>query len=111
MNKDELSEISMMIITFSGVAKSSALMAIEQAEESKYIEAKLTLETARENLKKASSWHFKALSEDNKNGLNLDVLFVHAEDQFLTSENILILSEKIIKIYERLEQKEEKNGR
>ncbi len=101
LNKEELANISMMLITYSGSAKSMAIEAITLAEEGKIIEAYEMLKTANEEYGLAGKEHYKALQEDSKDGLKMDILFIHAEDQYLNTETILILAEKFINVYEK----------
>ncbi len=101
MTKEELANISMMLITYSGSAKSMAIEAINLAEKSKFKESDEMIENAQKEYLLAGKEHYKALQADNKNEIKMDILFIHAEDQYLNTETILILAEKFINIYKK----------
>ncbi len=101
MNKEELAQISMMLITYSGTAKSMAVEAIGLAEEGDIQGAEKMLEDAQAEYALAGKEHYKALTEDNERSITLDILFIHAEDQYLNTETIMILAEKFINIYKK----------
>ena len=103
MNQNsELEKISMQIITWAGMAKSFALEAINKAEEGEPYQD--IIDAASENLKKANEIHFQAIQLDSKNdgGIKINVLFLHAEDQMMSAETIIILAKKMVKIYEKI---------
>lgn len=96
---NELEKISMMIITYSGIAKSSAIQAMDNAEKGlPFIEL---LEESENNLKEAHKEHFKAIQKDAEKGIKMDILFIHAEDQMSSAETILIMTRRITKLYEK----------
>ncbi len=95
-----LEQYSMMMVTYSGMAKSSALEAIDLAEEGKDYLPKF--EEAEENLKLAGQEHFELLSKSATEEIKIDILLMHAEDQMLNAETTLALAKKMVKIYERL---------
>ncbi len=94
MNKEELSIVSMNVITFAGEAKSLAIEALRILKKNDFEKAKKLIIKAKEKMLESQKWHFKALSADAKP----DVLFIHAEDQFLSSDTIIILVEEIIQL-------------
>ncbi len=98
MNNEMLSIISMNIITHSGEAKSLGIEALRKSRENDNLEAKEMIETAKEKMKEAQEWHFKALIASSENKLEMDMLFIHAEDQMMTSDTILVLAEELIEI-------------
>ncbi len=99
MTKDELAIISMNVISSAGEAKSLAVEALRSSKTEGVEKAKGLLKEAREKMNEAQEWHFKVLSADATNGdVKLDVLFLHAEDQFISSDTIIILVEEIINL-------------
>lgn len=100
---EKIIEIAMMIIMHSGNAKSSAVEAIDFAENNQFLEANNSILKAEEDYRKAGQEHFKAIQIDSeKDGLKLNVLFIHAEDQMLNAETIIILAKKFINVYKKI---------
>ncbi len=91
MGKDELAQVSMMIITYSGVAKSLAFEAMNEFKAGNNVLAKKHILEAEKNLKLASQEHFKCLTIDVKTPITIDILYVHAEDQMISAETVLNL--------------------
>ncbi len=96
----DLETHSMMIITYAGMAKSSALEAIDCSERNE--DYKLHIEEAEKNLKLAGEEHFKVLALSAQEEVKLNILFIHAEDQMMNAETILLLAKRMVKIFERL---------
>ncbi len=95
-----LEQHSMMIVTFSGMAKSAALEAIDLADEGKDTTEKL--KEAEENLGLAGQEHFKVLTASAQEDIKLDILFIHAEDQMLNAETTIALAKKMVRMYEKI---------
>ncbi len=95
-----LEEYSMMIVTFSGVAKSAALEAIDLAEEGKDTTEKL--KEVEEALQMAGQKHFEILGASANEKIELDILFIHAEDQMLNAETTFELAKKMIRMYKKI---------
>lgn len=106
MTRDELANISMMLITHVGMAKSSAMMAIQSAKEGNFEQATTHIEEASKEITEGQKYHFQALEEDAKSedGLKMNVLFIHAEDQMLTSQMTIELAKEFVELYKRLEK-------
>lgn len=102
MTKEELAQLSMMIITYSGVSKSNALVAMDLAKERKFRDAKELLLSCDETMKLAAQEHFKAIQLDATNELKVDVLFIHAEDQMMNAESIVVMATKTIELFESI---------
>ena len=96
----ELEKISMMIITYAGISKSASIQAMDNAE--KGLPYKDLLESAEENLNKSHKEHFKAIKIDAEKGVNMNVLFIHAEDQMMNSETLFIIAKRMAGIYEKI---------
>lgn len=100
---DKTVEIAMMIIMHAGTAKSLAVEAIDLADQGKFEEANKSIEEAEASYTEAAKEHFKAIQADSEDGgLNLNVLFIHAEDQMLNSETIIILAKKMIALHKKI---------
>ncbi len=98
-----LEQHAMMIVTFSGIAKSAALEAIDLAEEGKDYTEKFN--EVEENLRLAGQEHFKVLSASADEEIKIDILFIHAEDQMLNAETTFNLAKKMVRIYEKINGK------
>ncbi|AVN61295.1 PTS lactose/cellobiose transporter subunit IIA [Mesoplasma florum] len=98
-------EISFQIIAFAGEAKGHAMQAIFNAKEGKFEEAFKELELSDESMINATSAHFDVITaEAAGNKFNIPVLFMHAEDQLLTTQTIMILAKEFIDLYKKIEK-------
>ncbi len=104
MADKNLESISMMIITYSGVARSSALNAIDMAEEGKFNESDELIKEADENIKLAGKEHYDALNLEINGELKVNLLLIHAEDQMLSAETAIALSKKVIKLWREIKK-------
>lgn len=93
--------IAMMIITFAGLAKSSALEALSYAKEGKFDLIEEKLEEASTNMKEASKVHFEGISADANGELAINILMVHAEDQLMSTDTLIILVKEMIDLYKK----------
>lgn len=100
MSRDELAQISMMIITYAGTAKSMAIQSMDCIKEDDFDGAKELIKQAEENLKLANQEHFKALQADINNEIKMDILLIHAEDQFMNADTVVVMATKMIEIFE-----------
>lgn len=101
VNREELSEVSMNIITYAGEAKSLAIEALRSFKNIGLEGALNILKKAKEKMNLAQNWHFKVLTIDSNEKLDkINVLFLHAEDQFLSADTIIILVEELINLKE-----------
>lgn len=100
MNSEELAIISMNVITFAGEAKSLSVEALQVAKTGDYDLAKQKIKDARDKMIEAQEWHFKVLSADASEHVTLNVLFLHAEDQFMSSDTLIIIVDEMISLLE-----------
>lgn len=99
-------EISFGIITLSGSAKSSAMEALYEAKDGKFKEAQEKLNIANKEIAEASHKHFEVIQlEAQGQQLEFKVLFLHAEDQLLTTQTLILLVGEMIEIHKRLAEK------
>ncbi|MFV0381413.1 MAG: PTS lactose/cellobiose transporter subunit IIA [Breznakia sp.] len=94
-----LEECSMMIIAYSGAAISSSLAAVEKSDEGEEFE--YLFEEAENNLGEANKVHFEVLHKSASEKIDIDVLFIHAEDQMLNAQTIITLSKKLARIHKK----------
>lgn len=106
MNKDKLVEISFKIIALAGSAKAQYISAIDLAKEGKYIEARNELKKGNDFLGQSHKFHYEVIQEEaNEKTIPSSALFIHAEDQFLTTDLLSTLAEKMIEMYEVINDK------
>ncbi len=101
--ENNIESISMMMITYSGMAKSSAMEAIGLAEKGEDATAKF--DEAEENLRLAGQEHMKLLSMSANEEVKVNVLLLHAEDQMLNAETTILLSKKIVDLHIKIDGK------
>ncbi|MGL5268852.1 MAG: PTS lactose/cellobiose transporter subunit IIA [Spiroplasma sp.] len=95
--------ISMNIISNAGNAKSLAFEAIQFAKKGEFNIAENNIEEANQAIALASQAHFEVITEEGKGQpLNFSVLFIHAEDQLMTTQMIIELSKEIIELYKKI---------
>lgn len=99
-------EISFGIITTAGSAKSSAMEALFLAKDGKFDEADAKMKIADKEIADASHRHFDVIQlEAQGKQLEFKVLFLHAEDQLLTTQTLILLVKELIDIHKRISNK------
>lgn len=100
MDKTKLSEIAFTVIAQAGSAKSSFIEAIDLAADKKFDEAQAKIEEGRKSLLESHKNHYEVIVEESKGEqVEFSLLFVHAEDQFMSAETIGNLAERMVKMY------------
>ena len=96
-------EISFGIITKSGMAKSSAMEALYAAKEKDYKTAEAKLLEANKEIAEAGHLHMDVITKEAQ-GVNhqFKVLFIHAEDQLLTTQTLMLVIEELIELYKKI---------
>jgi PTS system cellobiose-specific IIA component len=103
---EELGQISFMIITFAGTAKSDAMLAIYAAKDGKFDEAKLKLEEAEKNIIEAEKQHADLVQQEAAGTeIKIPLLLMHAEDQLLSTQTIILMAEEFVSLYKRITEK------
>ncbi|WP_368486326.1 PTS lactose/cellobiose transporter subunit IIA [Spiroplasma sp. DGKH1] len=103
MKQINFEEISFGIITFAGMAKSNGIMAIKSAKEAKISEARGLITEAEQNLVEAEKTHMDVIQQEAQGVKHqIPVLFMHAEDQMMTSQMVVELAKEFIDLYEKL---------
>lgn len=104
-SKIDWEKISLKLIVNVGEAKSNAMEALALSKEGKFDDAKLKLEDANKSIAKASHEHFNIIQQEAKGTqLKFSVLFMHAEDQLLTTQTLLLVIEQLIDVYKLIKQ-------
>ncbi|WP_348735613.1 PTS lactose/cellobiose transporter subunit IIA [Spiroplasma endosymbiont of Ammophila pubescens] len=103
MKKINFEEVSFGIITYAGMAKSNALIAIKSAKEGKTADANNLIIEAEQNIIEAEKQHMTIIQEEAQ-GIKhqIPVLFIHAEDQMMTAQIVIELSKEFIELYDKL---------
>lgn len=101
-----IEEIAMTLIGNSGEARSLAFEALKEAKSGNYEEAKDYLEKAKERSLVAHSMQTELIcNEADGNGIDMNLLMVHAQDHLMTSILARELISEIIELYKKLENK------
>ncbi len=99
---DFLEQQSMLIITHSGLSKSLAIEAIQKAKLKDFDQASELIIQAETEIANAGKVHHETLAESAKDDFKITLLLVHAEDQMLTSETMIVLAKEIIELYKEI---------
>ncbi|QHX35721.1 PTS system, cellobiose-specific IIA component [Spiroplasma sp. TIUS-1] len=106
MSKINFEEVSFQIIAFSGDAKGAAMSAIYLAKEGKFKEAEEKLSEADGHMNTASHTHMDIVSaEASGEKFQIPVLFMHAEDQLLSTQTIMLLAKEFVEVYKKIGNK------
>lgn len=107
MNLD-FEQISFQIIAYAGEAKGHAINAIQKAKNQEFTAAFALLEDAEISMTQAEKTHMDVISaEANGEKFQIPVLFMHAEDQLLTTQTIMLLAKEFIDLHQKLDSKGE----
>lgn len=100
-------EVSFGIISKVGEAKYLAMEAFNSVHKSdNYDDAELKLKEAEKLLNEAGSLHMDIISKEAEgNQLNFSVIFMHAEDQFLTIQTFVLTVRMLLKTIKKLDSK------
>ncbi|KFB07872.1 PTS lactose/cellobiose transporter subunit IIA [Malacoplasma iowae] len=103
---EKLAEVAFQIITFTGEAKSFAMLAIYAAKDKKFEEAKENIKKANENINKASEQHFDLIQKEaSGETINVPLILMHAEDQLLSTQTLILMAEEMIDLHKKLAEK------
>lgn len=103
---EQLAELSFKIITFAGSAKSDAMEAIYAAKAGQFEEAKLKMKEAHKNLIEAEKQHAELIQKEAAGEkIHIPLLFMHAEDQMLCTQTLMLLADEIIDLHKELKGK------
>ncbi|WP_381415226.1 PTS lactose/cellobiose transporter subunit IIA [Spiroplasma endosymbiont of Anurida maritima] len=96
-------QISFQIITHSGVAKSKATEAIMKAKTSDFEEAHTLIKDAEFELAEAAKQHGDVIFQEARDVKHpFSVLFMHAEDQMMTTQIVVQMANEFIDVYKEL---------
>ncbi len=101
--KEQMQGAGFQIIATVGEAKSLFMEAIYKAKENKIEEAKELIKQGEDIFSNAHTMHFELVQKEAQGeDLPFSLLFMHAEDQLLSTETIKIMAIEIIDLYEKI---------
>lgn len=102
----KITETAMILITFSGMAKSCYMEALALAKQGKFAEAEAKISEGDDNFVEAHHGHGALLSEEmSTEEPQTSLLMTHAEDQLMGAEALKTVVLELIEIYKKLEAK------
>lgn len=100
MKIEELQTIAFQMIANAGEAKSLFIEAITEAENGNFDNAKDLQIKGKSALSECGKLHLPVISaEASKEEIEFSIIFMHAEDQYLTTQLLETLTEKFINVY------------
>ncbi len=103
MKKEELQMIAFQMIANAGEAKSKFVEAIDCAENKNFDTANELIEQGNKLLAECGKSHLPVVTaEAQKEDLEFSVIFMHAEDQYLTTELFKTIAIKFVNIYKNI---------
>lgn len=101
---ETIQQIAFKIIADAGAAKSLAVEALTFAKKEEIDRANAMLDEAREHFNEAHRHHLGLIQDEAKgNKIELNLIFMHAEDQLMSTETILLLIEEMIEMYQTIQ--------
>lgn len=103
MTKEELQMLAFQMIATVGEAKSMFIQAISAAENQDFEKAEELITQGNKLLGEAGKLHLPVVTNEAQ-GKNLEfsVIFMHAEDQYLTTELLKTIAQKFINVYKKI---------
>lgn len=100
---DGMEQISFKMIAAIGEAKTMIMQAIAQAGEQDFEGAAKKLDESRDKLAIAHKAHFSLIQKEaSGEQVELGLLFIHAEDQLMTTSLLKDVAEQLVKMYEKM---------
>ena len=104
--KDQLQQKAFKIIAEAGSAKSLAILALQAAKQKQMKEVEQKLAEARKYFNAAHHYHHDLIQKEAQGiDVQLSLIFMHAEDQLMSTETIIILVEEMIEMYQLIHEK------
>lgn len=101
--KFDWEKISFTIIAYAGEAKGYAMQAINEAKIKNFTNAYQLIESAENSCVIAEKAHMDVItSEAQGQQIEFKVIFMHAEDQLLTTQTIILLAKEFIEVYKKI---------
>lgn len=100
VNIEKISETAMGVITYSGMAKSCYMQALDLAKQGKFAEADEKINEGGKHFVEAHNGHMDVLQEEmNTEEPQISLLMTHAEDQLMAAEMLKTVILELIEIY------------
>ena len=100
---NELHEKAFMIIAQVGAAKSCYVEAMNLARENKFDEANAIIEEGNQSYILAHKEHHDLVTrEASGEDININLIFMHAEDQLLNTETLKIMALEMIELNKKI---------
>lgn len=103
---ERIAQIAMELIFHAGNAKSNAMLAITNAENSDFKVAKDLITEGESSLSDAHKIQTKLMQDEINDGIvEKSILLIHAQDHFMSAMDTLDLAKKFVTLYEKIETK------
>ena len=100
-NVEQISQVAMQVITYSGLAKSNYLEALKYYRENDQTAYEQSMSNGDESFSQAHEAHLQLLQQEmNTQEPQITMLMAHAEDQLMSAETIKTLIQEIILLIE-----------
>ena len=100
-NVEQISQVAMQVITYSGLAKSNYLEALKYYRENDQTAYEQSMSNGDESFSQAHEAHLQLLQQEmNTHEPQITMLMAHAEDQLMSAETIKTLIQEIILLIE-----------
>lgn len=100
MNLEYVSEVSMQVISYAGLAKSLFMQALQEYKQKNVENGDALMVQGEENLLIAHKSHAELLAKEmNDQESQASMLLIHAEDQLMGAETIKILVEELKELH------------
>lgn len=101
----ELELISFQIISAVGSARSNFIQAIQAAKSGDFDRADALIKEGEAFFNEGHKAHMQVLTmQANGETLNMDLLFIHAEDQMMSAESFKIVALEFIDVYQKFKE-------
>ncbi|MEE3928307.1 PTS lactose/cellobiose transporter subunit IIA [Mycoplasmopsis ciconiae] len=106
MNKEIIEQSAFEIISYAGGAKALFLEAVDYICDFEFEKAQKCIKQGQEILAQSHESHYKLITMEANDSLEkTSLLLIHAEDQFMSAENSLVLAQKLLKVMQTIEKK------
>lgn len=103
IHMDEMESICFQIISNAGTARSLIIEALQEAREGNFEQVENKFNEANEYFTEAHKLHANLIQKEAKGeGVPFSLLFMHAEDQLMSTETIKHMAKEMIHLYERI---------
>ena len=102
---EALEQICFEIISNVGGARSSYIEAIDLARKREFEQAQASVKQGGEYFLAGHQAHARLIQKEaSKEGVNVSLLLMHAEDQLMSAETFRILADRFMELYQDLEK-------